>query len=107
MTERAEPSARFDAVRAELVAGDRRIRPWSWFGLQAVSIEGEVFAAVAYGRLVVKLGRPRVDQLVAAGAGERFQPSGRPFGEWLHVADPGADWPALASEARDFVSASA
>lgn len=106
MTERAEPSERFDAVRAELVADDRRVRPWSWFGLQAVSVDGEVFAAVSHGRLVVKLGRPRVDELVGAGAGERFQPGRRAFGEWLHVAGDDADWRALAIEARDFVNAS-
>jgi hypothetical protein len=71
-----------------------------------VTVDGQVFAAVAYGELVVKLGQPRVRELVAAGAGEHFGAAeGRPFREWLVVHSSGADWAALMREARDFVAA--
>jgi len=52
----------------------------------------------------VKLPRARVDTLVAAKQGERFDPGhGRLMKEWV-VVEPGAgDWLALAKEARAFV----
>jgi hypothetical protein len=104
--DREEPSERFDNVREGLIAEDPRVRRWAWIGLPAATVEGEVFAAVAYGELVVKLGQPRVERLVAEGAGEHFGAAeGRPFREWLLVHSGEADWDALTREARDFVAA--
>jgi hypothetical protein len=55
-------------------------------------------------RLVVKLPKPRVAELVASGAGEPFDAGkGTPMKEWLVVADSG-DWEGLAEEALAFVS---
>jgi hypothetical protein len=58
-----------------------------------------------FGRqLVVKLPRPRVDELVADGHGERFDANkGTPMKEWFSL-DPESDlaWPPLAREALDF-----
>jgi hypothetical protein len=53
----------------------------------------------------VKLPRARVDELLAAGAGERFDPGhGRVMKEWIAVPDAaGADWEALASEGVEYV----
>ena len=59
------------------------------------------------GTLGLKLPRERVDALVAAGQGERFDPGhGRLMKEWivLHPATREA-WRSLAVEARDFVAA--
>jgi hypothetical protein len=57
------------------------------------------------GRLVVKLPRERIDGLIAAGEGERFDPGrGRLMKEWISLG-PAADprWLLLAKEALEFV----
>jgi hypothetical protein len=65
----------------------------------------KIFAMLARGELVVKLPRQRVDQLVMAGVGERFDPGhGRRMREWVAIsARYGRDWEQLASEALEFV----
>jgi TfoX/Sxy family transcriptional regulator of competence genes len=72
------------------------------FGSSALMVGGKIFAMVAGGRLVVKVSRTRVDELVDAGEGERFDPrkNGRVMREWL-VLDPDSelDWTPLAEEA--------
>jgi TfoX/Sxy family transcriptional regulator of competence genes len=77
------------------------------FGSAALQVGGTIFAMLSNGRLVVKLPRWRVDELIAAGAGERFDPrrDGRVMKEWLSV-DPASDhdWLALAREAMSFVA---
>jgi hypothetical protein len=67
---------------------------------------GKIFAMLVKERLVVKLPRKRVDELVAAGMGERFDPGhGRIQTEWLRVrSSQPDDWLALATEAESFVS---
>ena len=57
-------------------------------------------------RFAVKLPRSRVDALVDAGEGERYDPrrDGRMMKEWLVVGShDGARWLALAKEALQFV----
>src|SRR5262249_4394502 len=76
------------------------------FGSNAITIRKKIFAMLVRGRLVVKLPRQRVDELVASGDGERFDPGhGRVMKEWL-VVDPasGQSWAALAREAMKFVA---
>ena len=59
---------------------------------------------MSQGTLVVKLPKSRVDALVDAGIGERFDPGhGRVMKEWLVVTDTRARWRELATEAHDFV----
>ena len=75
------------------------------FGASALTVEGRIFAMLPHDRLVVKLPTARVDKLVAAGRGERFDANkGRPMKQWLAI-DPAhqADWHDLASEALTFV----
>lgn len=78
------------------------------FGKMLVSsglkVDGKFFAfSQKSGRMVVKLPKARVAELIAAGQGEHFQPAGKPLKEWL-VVPPGAlDWAALAREAHAFV----
>lgn len=71
-----------------------------------LTVGGKIFAMLVRDRLVVKLPRERVDALVAAGDGERFDPrrDGRLMKEWL-VLDPASeqDWLSLGREAREFV----
>ncbi len=77
------------------------------FGSSALQVGGKIFAMLAGGKLVVKLPRQRVDALVAAGDGERFDPrrDGRLMREWLAV-EPTSDveWLTLAREAMEFVA---
>jgi hypothetical protein len=76
------------------------------FGSSALKSGGSIFAMLTGGRLVVKLPRGRVTELVASGAGEPFDAGkGRPMKEWLVVSDAGDDaWRDLAEEALAFVS---
>src|SRR5580704_18723196 len=76
----------------------------SGFGRSALRYRRKIFAMFVRGRLVVKLPRPRVDELVAGGHGERFDANkGTPMKEWFSL-DPGSDltWPPLAREALGF-----
>lgn len=75
------------------------------FGADALKVNGSIFAMVQGGRLVVKLPRHRVDALVSAGQGNRFEAGkGRPMKEWVSVAaEAGETWAALAGEALQFV----
>jgi hypothetical protein len=75
------------------------------FGSSGLKVEGRIFA----GRLVVKLPRDRVEELIAAGKGTRFDPGhGRVMKEWVSIATAHSrSWPRLAQEARDFVAAGA
>jgi hypothetical protein len=97
------PQDRFDEVVAELsavedvsaAAGGRRS------GVPALRRHGRIVAMLSAGRLVVKLSRTRVDELIAAGLGDRFEGQpGRPMNQWFVLAgDATLPWPALAKEA--------
>jgi len=77
------------------------------FGSEALQFDGKIFAMLSsQRRFVVKLPRDRVDALVAARRGSRFDPGhGRLMKEWF-VAGPSldVDWVALAQEALSFVA---
>jgi hypothetical protein len=70
-----------------------------------LKLGAKIFAIVSEERLVVKLPKLRVDELVAAKSGTRFDPrkNGRVMKEWL-VAGPRADRLALAKEAHAFAA---
>lgn len=77
------------------------------FGASALKTHGKVFAMLSGGRLVLKLPAARVTGLLAAGAGERFDPrrDGRQMKEWIAIAPEYAgDWLPLAQEALAFVA---
>ena len=81
------------------------------FGSSGLRIKGKVFAMLSSdNNFVLKLPREKVDALVTAGDGERFDPrrNGRVMREWI-VIKPGSrvNWLKLAHEAREFVSSSA
>ena len=80
------------------------------FGSSARCVSGKIFAFLSStGRYVVKLPRHRVDALVTARMGERFEPGyGRVMKEWPIVEKPsGENWLALAKEAMTFVASKA
>ena len=76
-------------------------------GSEGLKTGGKFFAMVSRGELVVKLPRERVDELVEAGAGHRFDPGhGRLMKEWVALIPVDeAACAAYVSEARRFVAA--
>lgn len=102
------PEERFTAlVEALLADSAATLEPAAkrGFGSTALTIGGKIFAMLVEDRLVAKIPRQRVDALVAADAGERFDPGhGRRMKEWLSL-DPGTDepWLPLAREAMAYV----
>ncbi|MBS2963186.1 hypothetical protein KGA66_09025 [Actinocrinis puniceicyclus] len=107
------PHERFDRLVGELLErpgisyGGDEPGAANRFGANALKTGGKIFAMLVRGSLVLKLPRGRVDALVDAGEGTRFDPrGGRPMTEWL-VLDPGStlDWSPLADEAMQYVGA--
>ena len=78
------------------------------FGAGALKIHNKIFAMLVRDRLVVKLPKRRVDVLIDAGEGERFDPkkNGQRMKEWI-VIEPASkiEWLALAKEAMEYVAA--
>jgi hypothetical protein len=77
------------------------------FGSSALKAGGSIFAMLTRGRLVVKLPRARVAELISSGDGEPFDAGkGSPMKEWLVVGDDADDaaWRMLAEEAHGFVA---
>lgn len=73
----------------------------SSYGLK---VNGKIFAMFGRRQFVAKLPKSRVDALVNAGTGKRFDPGhGRLMKEWFVVNEGGPDWIELANEAYDFV----
>lgn len=73
------------------------------FGSTALKHDGKIFAMLTpSGEFVVKLPARRVDELIAAGAGTRFDTgNGRVMQEWLAVAAAQESWLELAREAYE------
>jgi hypothetical protein len=100
------PEDRFDHLVDELVGLDGVTPPSAGrgFGSSALRCHNKIFAMFVRGKLVVKLPKDRVDALVEAGDGVRFDANkGTPMKEWLAL-DPSSKlrWSALATEALDF-----
>lgn len=78
------------------------------FGSNALKVGRSIFAMLTHGRLVVKLPRARVAELLAVGEGEPFDAGkGTPMKEWLVVVRAEDDtWRARAEEALTFVGGS-
>jgi hypothetical protein len=107
----AAAATRWEALVAAMLADGRatygnQSGPQRAFGSTSLKTDGKIFAMLVKERLVVKLSAARVNQLVDAGAGERFDPGhGRIQKEWLSVFSDDADeWRALASESEAFVA---
>jgi TfoX/Sxy family transcriptional regulator of competence genes len=99
-----DAAERFDAV-VRAFARRRGVTTGRMFGSLGLKRDGKTFAMLVKGRLVVKLPRERVEELVAARAGQPFDPGhGRLMREWLEVAPAaGLDWLELAREAHSFL----
>ncbi len=81
--------------------------PKKGFGSSGLKIHNKIFAMLVKDKLVVKLPKLRVDELIADGYGERFDPhrDGRLMKEWI-VLEPTfqEEWLSLAKEAMEFVA---
>ena len=100
------PQDRFDDLVDQLVGIDGVTPPRgrSGFGRSAVRFQNKIFVMLVRGRLVLKLPRERVDEIIAAGEGVRFDADkGTPMREWLRLdPDSGWSWSQLAGEALEF-----
>jgi hypothetical protein len=68
-------------------------------------VDNWYFVMLNRGRLVAKLPKERVDELVAKGSGERFDAGkGRPMKEWIALEAERRRWVSLAKEAYRFVA---
>jgi hypothetical protein len=98
----------FAAVAAAF-ARDRRVTLERGWGVDNVvlKLNAKIFAMFARGQLVTKLPKARVDELVSAGEGARFDPrrNGRLMKEWLVVASGESKWVDVTREAYQFVKA--
>jgi len=84
------------------VSGVSRRRMFS--SENAFAVNGKIFAMLTRGMFVVKLPKERVDDLVEAGKGQRFDPGhGRLMKEWIAVEAGALPWVALAKEAHSYV----
>jgi hypothetical protein len=73
------------------------------FGSKGLRTGKKFFAIWWHDQLVVKLSPTRIEEIVGAGEAVQFEPmTGRPMNGWV-VAEPTADWVALAAEAHAFV----
>jgi len=69
-----------------------------------LKVNGKIFAMLGQGKVVAKLPKERVDELVAGGEGEPFDPGhGRLMREWVTVELGRENWVELAEEAYEFV----
>jgi hypothetical protein len=102
----ATPEQRYENLIDELV-GTPGVTPPSGgtgFGRSGLRFQRKIFAMLVRGRLVVKLPADRIDALIEAGEGVRFDANkGTPMREWFSL-DPGShlDWLPLAREALEF-----
>ncbi len=100
------PQERYDALVERMLARPgTSLSTKRGFGSSGLWTAGRLFAFLSHGRLVVKLAAGRVEELVARGDGERFDPGhGRRMREWLSLRPESTeDWDALAQEAQEFV----
>ncbi len=89
------------ALAFALTRGVTQGRMMSSYGLK---VHSRIFAMFGRGRFVAKLPKHRVDALVEAGRGERFDPGhGRRMKEWIALEAFEDTWLALAEEAWEYV----
>jgi hypothetical protein len=97
---------RYEDMVDELV-GEAGVTPpqgGGGFGRSATRFNGKIFVMFVRGQLVLRLPEGRVDELVLAGDGIRFDANkGTPMREWLSLdPDCGQPWLPLAREALSF-----
>jgi hypothetical protein len=99
------PEASVFAPVVSAFARDRSVSRGKMFSSSSVlSVNGKIFAMLVRGKLVVKLPKQRVDELVAARVGTYFDPGhGRLMKQWISISPGRASWLELAKDAYAFV----
>ena len=96
----------YGAVIQSLLS-DPRVTEAQMFGMPCAKIGGKAFVGLFKKNLVVKIGAPRVEELLKAKAGRKFDPSGleRPMKEWIMIPESAAakKWLTFATAAKVFV----
>lgn len=109
MAKTTKPQARFESLVDECLAVDGVTPPGPGraFGSSALKCHNKIFAMLVRDQLVVKLPRKRVNELVEAGEGVRFDANkGTPMKEWLTLAGSSKlSWSDLAHEAIAYAKA--
>jgi hypothetical protein len=104
--EELQAEERFERLAGRFLA-DPAVSQGTGFGSSAgLRVGKKIFAMLGREHeLIVKLPKERVDELVASGAGARFEPrrDGRLMKEWVTVPAGQGDWERLVSEAFEFV----
>ena len=96
--------AEYAGVTGVTVPPPRSERGGRGFGAEALKINNRIFAMLAGGRLVVKLPRARVAELIETGRGQPFDGGkGTPMKEWITLTGDEAECRALVVEAQAFV----
>jgi len=99
----AELDSRFNRDVAAFTS-DRDVTGGKMMSSFGLKVNGKIFAMFGRKQFVAKLPKSRVDALVSAGAGKRFDPGhGRLMKEWFVAGDAAPNWVELAKEAYDFV----
>ncbi|MGH8240113.1 MAG: hypothetical protein ACREXP_24295 [Steroidobacteraceae bacterium] len=80
----------FWTLASELQSHDSSLVEGTIMNGRCLRVGKEFLALVDYkgSGLVVKLPRPRIAALIAAGLGQPFAPAGRTFNEWVSVPKP-------------------
>ncbi len=100
----AEIAPSFALVVAAFAGNRRVIRKRMFSSENVLTVQGKIFAMFTRGKFVAKLSKERVDEIVSAGKGERFNPGhGRLMKEWVALDTQTESWVALALEAYEFV----
>jgi len=100
------PEERYANLVRDFIAQPGVTQEGKGFGSSSLKVGGSIFALLSSRRrFVVKLPRRRVDELIASGDGDRFDPGhGRLMKEWLALRPSSSlDWVPLAREAMEFV----
>jgi hypothetical protein len=97
----AQPNPKFARLVATLSKEPGVSFGGKGFGSSALKLDGRIFAMfTAKGQFVAKLSRARVDELVARGQGQYFDPGhGRRMKDWFAAAPDNVRWLPLAREA--------
>jgi len=103
-----EPKPQIDPAFSRVLAafiGVPKVKSGKLMASFGLRVNGRIFAMQVGGQLVVKLPKARVDALVEAGTGGRFDPRGNGslMNEWVVVGPGQAEWVALSKEAHAFV----
>ena len=76
------PEQRYEALAKAFLGNSNVSQEGKGFGSEALKTRGRIFAMLSQGTLVVKLPKARVDALVDAGEGHRFDPRHDGRGRW-------------------------